>query len=528
MGSKLKKKKEVHTCPGLKGIKCHICNLEVYSQNALDSHFKESHVQCNTCQYVTGKQEDLEAHIQAWHKEVAVKLGEKVQIKCELCSFKCVYNIQLKKHIKSHHDTAKCETCVKTFINVQELNEHKLKEHVEGYFKCDYCQQSFDDESAHKDHMLNRHEEIVVMYTMAKQIDVMEEKLVKFEVFQNQVMSLITNVKDTQNEIKQELFLLRNNQQMLKKTNDLKLEVPKNEEPIVSNVESPVLIDNNAAIKLASKQLLKKRKEVVWVGTPISRPMDFNQLERDMKADMKVVEIDSIRNGRRGSRRSLKDGVETALRNHQPDIIVLQAGTEEISCLDVLKATKDEGKNFDECRKKWVKYVEEDSKDIYKIAEDVVKHNGDLEVVIVERLPRYDTRSEDPLNLKQELSTYANTVYKQEWFRKGSPKNIHIVSIPLNCESYPHLKQLIYGRSYSSSFDGHSLKGSGASRHLTYRTKQVIWPLVQSSFNSSQQTGFLFPRKSKKSSNVTMVNSEIQSVGAYQYSVPVKNRFMRN
>ena len=488
----------------------------------------DSSVVCPFCKLTLKNLDFLKIHIESIHS-LKLKPETVTCISCSQCDFKGT-ETEVRVHEREKHEIA-CDVCSTVLTNVSELNNHKLGHEPirKENFECQYCSEIFLDESERKTHMLNKHEEIVILYTLAKQIDVMEEKSERFDSVQDQVVKMLKNLQDTQNEMKQELFLLRNNQSMSKE--NLQFQTVQNIEPkkVTKHVENPV---NNKEVRTnnntSSKNLPKKRKEVAWVGTAMSRPIDFKDLEKDLKVDIKVVEIDSIRRGRRGSRKSLKDGVEKALGNHKPDILVLQAGSEEISCLEVKKASRDEGKNFDECRKKWARYVEEDSKAIYKVAEEAVKENSDLEVIIVERLPRYDNNLDDPLKLKQELSTFANTVYKQEWFRKGTPDNIHIVSIPLNCESSPFLQQLIYGTYHSSSFDGFNLNGRGASRHLTYRTKQVITSILESSSKSSHQPGFVLPRKTRKASSVNVMDSETQNVGSYQYSVPVKNRFMGN
>ena len=79
----------------------------------------------------------------------------------------------------------------------------------------------------------------------------------------------------------------------------------------------------------------------------------------------------------------------------------------------------------------------------------------------------------DILSIKSELSEFANLVLDQEWRRHGCPENIKIVDVDL-CIQYSHIKRLIFGDIRSASNDGVQLSGPGASRHLTYRTKQAL------------------------------------------------------
>ena len=45
-----------------------------------------------------------------------------------------------------------------------------------------------------------------------------------------------------------------------------------------------------------------------------------------------------------------------------------------------------------------------------------------MKVIIVKRLPRYDSSAADPLGIKANLSQFANSVYDQLWFKKGGQK----------------------------------------------------------------------------------------------------------
>ena len=73
-----------------------------------------------------------------------------------------------------------------------------------------------------KQHMIEKHEEVVVFYTVAKQVDNIEEKVDKFENFKNDNIKALGEVLDTQNSMKQELFLVRNLQADITKSLDNK------------------------------------------------------------------------------------------------------------------------------------------------------------------------------------------------------------------------------------------------------------------------------------------------------------------
>ena len=122
--------------------------------------------------------------------------------------------------------------------------------------------------------------------------------------------------------------------------------------------------------------------------------------------------------------------------------------------------------------------MEDDSKTVFNIAVNSLYESRVKDVIILKRFPRFDPRENDPNEIKRELSEHANNYYDKLWKNHGSPKNVHIVSIPLGTEESFHLQRIIHGSSNSLTFDGYSLNGPGASRHLSYRTVQALKPIL--------------------------------------------------
>ena len=145
-----------------------------------------------------------------------------------------------------------------------------------------------------------------------------------------------------------------------------------------------------------------------------------------------------------------------------------------------------------------------------------------MQVVILKRLPRFDRGSDDILNIKSSLSTLANGVYDQLWIQAGSPKNIVISEVDLNIEKPGYLKNLIYGKSSSDEYDGIRLQGSGAYRHLNYRVKQALQPLISATFQKTLSPSLSNQRR--QSQNTKKVNYA-NVVRGGQYAIPTANRF---
>ena len=243
------------------------------------------------------------------------------------------------------------------------------------------------------------------------------------------------------------------------------------------------------------------------------------------------------------------------LEIENPETIVLQAGSIEISNIDVKKAMMDTEKDIDTYNKEWALKVENDSKNLFDIAEKAVKDNPKLKVIIVKRLPRFDSYSIDPLGVRSELTKFANKSYDQLWFRRGGPKNIHIVSFEFDCEKSNYLKYILFGNPDSKYYDGTHFRGPGSVRQFTYRAVQAIKPVFSSrhapaagatqsdstnpqaaNHRQSEQNlrdgntnQFRFPRRFKRVfDNEENRGYETHRYGTTQYSIPVQNRFSEN
>ena len=80
---------------------------------------------------------------------------------------------------------------------------------------------------------------------------------------------------------------------------------------------------------------------------------------------------------------------------------------------------------------------------MFKLAEDSASQYPGLEVIIVSRIPRFDPISNDPAQVKSQLSLYGNSVYHNLWMDRGCPKNIKIHDLGLDC--YGKLREKSYG-----------------------------------------------------------------------------------
>ena len=82
--------------------------------------------------------------------------------------------ISLKEHTDSMHTMPEpfpCDLCGLVLANYLLLQNHVINEHTPTVISCQYCEFTTDDKETLQTHMIENHEEVVVLYTMAKQVD---------------------------------------------------------------------------------------------------------------------------------------------------------------------------------------------------------------------------------------------------------------------------------------------------------------------------------------------------------------------
>ena len=297
-----------------------------------------------------------------------------------------------------------------------------------------------------------------------------------------------------------------------------------------------------------------KKKKIVWVGTSLSKHLIKSKLEDDLKVDLKVDRAYCIENepDAHFRERNFRAVVPKAIENENVETLVLQTGSIEITNINVSKATKNPKKNIEEYKKKWFAKVEDNSENLFEVAERALKNSTSLKrVIIVKRLPRFDLSKDDDLGIKSELSNYANACYQQLWVKRGRPENIYIVQLD-GLDSSNYIRKIVYGETNKENYDGVHLRGPHAARHLTYRVVQAIKSIITGS--SEQQSHrnnkdnhrdcpqAQFQSQRRSANQRTQNNGQSQSKGSNsghqssvrysdvvagrrQYSVPVANRF---
>ena len=170
------------------------------------------------------------------------------------------------------------------------------------------------------------------------------------------------------------------------------------------------------------------------------------------------------------------------MKKEEPDILVMQTGSIEITNINVNAAIMDTSKNIQEYKKEWFKKVEEDSINLLDVAQDALEKNKKLKkVIILKRLPRFDRGTSDLMSIKSELSKFGNAVYDLELTRRGNPENI--CTVDLDLEGSRHFHEVVFGTPGTQNYDGIHLNGRRSSLHFTYRAIKALKQILPESFD---------------------------------------------
>ena len=196
--------------------------------------------------------------------------------------------------------------CGLVFLNFSLLQEHVREFHKPKQDSCKYCEFSALSKEAIQEHMIEAHEEYVILHTMASQVDQMSDKFTHFESFGAQVMNFLKSIHGSQNEMKHEISLLKNKQAEngARPQKGPYQEVPHNAEqrvdpqraeresqpppswstgPAPSSAPPPPPTSRPAYYKKKKSKYLQKPK-VLLIGDSVANSANFAHVEKQTKS----------------------------------------------------------------------------------------------------------------------------------------------------------------------------------------------------------------------------------------------------
>ena len=127
----------------------------------------------------------------------------------------------------------------------------------------------------------------------------------------------------------------------------------------------------------------EQRKRPASANHRITWVLDKKKVEDDLNVELTAVKAYCVKEEGRFPKSNFEATVPSIVRKGCVDTLVMETGSIEITNMDVNKAMMDSSKSIKEYEKEWFSKVEEVSKNLFKIAEDAVEADPNLNVVIV-------------------------------------------------------------------------------------------------------------------------------------------------
>ena len=335
--------------------------------------------------------------------------------------------------------------------------------------------------------MIEVHEDIVILHSMAQQVNHISGSFELFETFKAELSGVLKSLFDAHNTVKQELFVVRNNQaELLKKAKQS--EVPPTFEKASSRSEclpkegiaappppssqstSPPPPSQSttppptssphctasvppapSAPRVPQPPKEKPNSGILYIGDSISSNVDFGALGVATQSEFVKVKayssvFDKVSNVAKQAARfpaaNFTDVVPAELNKGRFNTLVLQAGSVDITNLN----TKDNPKEY-------MEYFRQETilsaQNIFRAATNALRAHPNLsKVIIMSQIPRYDTPHVDPLALKASLSLLFNTSLTNLWMESPDKEKIHVGSHNIDCNGairetrYRHTNQV--------------------------------------------------------------------------------------
>ena len=264
--------------------------------------------------------------------------------------------------------------------------------------------------------MRQSHEEIVILCTMGKQVD---EVAYKLERLTNQMEFMM----ETQNAMKQELFILRNAQITATKNEDNPQPQMQSGVAQTKKKQSPQKVQKmsmsfNSEERPKETQLPPAQKvkegnaKTLFIGDSISSVVDLDALKEATETEIKHIKayssvFDTVSNGAKRPaifpHKNFTDVIPAALKQDTFKNMIVQCGSVDITNL---QTKHDVEKKFDFFHQQTVM----SAKNLFFACEDALKNNPGIEqIVVMKQIPRYDRADTDPLSINRHCLRYITT-----------------------------------------------------------------------------------------------------------------------
>ena len=342
--------------------------------------------------------------------------------------------------------------------------------------------------------MIEAHNEIAILCNMAKQVDKLTDSFATFENFKSEMSNVLKSIFDNQHILKQEMFLIRNNQpkpqardpipetevkQTKRTTEDDKISssmpVPPADPPVPPPRTMPSSSPNGSwAPPPAQRPVFPE--QILVVGDSISGNLHLKTIEIATKAKVKAVKAyssvfedtgNNVKSAPRFPKKNFKDVIENELKKEPVDVLIIQSGSVDITNLKTGDGNEERNAEY------FAQQTTASATNLYKAASDAaVKYPKLKKVVIMKQTPRYDFLNSNPPGMKSALSGLFNETLDQLLSQSAMKGRVIVGNHNLDCSG--GVLQSRFRSIQSNKFDGVHMYGPSGEKAYTASVLNIL------------------------------------------------------
>ena len=334
--------------------------------------------------------------------------------------------------------------------------------------------------------MMEVHSEMVVLHTESKQVSELCESFAGFETFKLELTNVLKSLFENQNQIKQELFLLRHKESVTvskatKEAANMKApqvstsSAPRSGRMIASPPPPPPSVPKTAAKPKINMPREQQKKKTLFIGDSISKNVDIDVLEAATQSEFVTArayssihdtEANEAKQAARFPKSNFNDVVPAQLRKECFKTLILQAGSVDVSNLNT---RNNPAKNTEYFKQETIR----SAKNLFQSGINALASSKSLEkVVIMKQIPRYDPVQSDPSSLKPVLSELYNKTITDSWMDCQYKDKIIIGNYNIDCTGA--IREARYRETKTNRFDGIHMYGSSGKKAYTLSVLNIL------------------------------------------------------
>ena len=353
------------------------------------------------------------------------------------------------------------------------------------------------------------------------------------------MVQFLNVVIDEMNTVKQELFLIKNNQKQQQNTESQKSKTsdvnrkPSTPPSTATPIDSAESSSSPPCVAPIPRERTGSSTQTLFIGDSISANVHLGALQEATQTKFTTARAysstyDIVKNAAKQPARfpssNFTEVVPTELSKGNFKTLILQAGSVDITNLN----TKDNPEaHIEYFRQETIKSATA----LFATATNALKVHPTLtKVIIMNQIPRYDPLSVDPLSLKPALSHLFNVTLTELFMKCTDKEKIFVGSHNIECSGA--IKESRYRHTKSGKYDGIHLFGSSGQKAYTKSVLNILKSakITDSEFEyhfSRPQFRYQNRRSANHRNNHTGSNfrKAIKNIRPDYFQVPTYNRF---